>query len=124
MLPQKISETIDGGHDHHHDDHVSSFSLLSEEPLDYNRFFPWVQSIAQNHGPDLLRMKGIIAFEDDDDRYVIQGVHMLLEGNHQRPWETDERRLTRMVFIGRDLPRQVFEDGFKQCVYLAKELVE
>ncbi|MCJ8310968.1 MAG: GTP-binding protein [Hyphomicrobiales bacterium] len=111
-------------HDHHHDDHVSSFSLLSEEPLDYNRFFPWVQSIAQNHGPDLLRMKGIIAFEDDDDRYVIQGVHMLLEGNHQRPWETDERRLTRMVFIGRDLPRQVFEDGFKQCVYSAKELVE
>ena len=107
---------LDHFHDHDHDDHVSSFSLLSEEPLSPERFFPWIQSVAQHFGIDMLRMKGIIAFEDDDDRYVMQGVHMLLEGNHQRAWKPDEPRRTRIVFIGRDLPRDIIEDGFKRCV--------
>ncbi|MEM9631470.1 MAG: GTP-binding protein [Pseudomonadota bacterium] len=109
-------EFLKHAHHHHHDDHVSSFSLLSDDPLDPQRFFPWMQSIAQNHGADMLRMKGIIAFENDDDRFVMQGVHMLLEGDHQRPWKTDEARTTRLVFIGRDLPREAIEDGFRSCI--------
>ena len=108
-------EFLKHGHHHHHDDHVTSFSLLSDTPLDPQRFFPWIQSVAQTFGPDMLRMKGIIAFEDDDDRFVMQGVHMLLEGNHQRPWSPEEPRTTRMVFIGRDLPRNTIEEGFRQC---------
>jgi len=106
---------LDHFHDHQHDDHVTSFSLMSEEPLSQDRFFRWIQSVAAQHGPDLLRMKGIIAFEDDDDRYVVQGVHMLLEGNHQRPWKPNEKHLTRMVFIGRNLPREIIEAGFNRC---------
>lgn len=102
-------------HDHDHDDHVTSFSLLSDEPLSPHRFFPWIQSVSQQFGPGILRMKGIIAFEEDDDRYVMQGIHMLLEGDHQRPWKADEKRLTRLVFIGRDLPRDIIENGFRQC---------
>ncbi|MEO0976554.1 MAG: GTP-binding protein [Pseudomonadota bacterium] len=104
-------------HDHDHDDHVTSFSLLSDAPLDPQRFFPWMQTIAQEFGPDMLRMKGIIAFANDDDRFVMQGVHMLLEGDHQRPWKPDEPRTTRIVFIGRDLPRDIIEAGFRSCVY-------
>ncbi|MCO6410213.1 MULTISPECIES: CobW family GTP-binding protein [Hoeflea] len=103
-------------HDHEHDDHVTSFSLTSNEPLLPERFFPWIQSVAQHFGIDMLRMKGIIAFEADDDRYVMQGVHMLLEGNHQRPWKPEEARLTRIVFIGRDLPRDIIENGFRKCI--------
>lgn len=103
-------------HDHEHDDHVTSFSLTSNEPLLPERFFPWIQSVAQHFGIDMLRMKGIIAFEADDDRYVMQGVHMLLEGNHQRPWKPEEARLTRIVFIGRDLPRDIIENGFSKCI--------
>lgn len=102
-------------HNHDHDDHVTSFSLLNDAPLSPNRFFPWIQSVSQHFGPGILRMKGIIAFEGDDDRYVMQGIHMLLEGDHQRPWKTDEKRLTRLVFIGRDLPRDTIEDGFRRC---------
>ena len=104
-------------HDHDHDDHVTSFSLLSDEPLDPQRFFPWMQMIAQDFGPDMLRMKGIIAFANDDDRFVMQGVHMLLEGDHQRPWKQDEQRTTRIVFIGRDLPQDTIAAGFRNCVY-------
>ncbi|WP_420334171.1 CobW family GTP-binding protein [Roseibium sp.] len=104
-------------HDHDHDDHVTSFSLLSDAPLDPQKFFPWMQMIAQDFGPDMLRMKGIIAFANDDDRFVMQGVHMLLEGDHQRPWKSDEQRTTRMVFIGRDLPQDSIAAGFRSCVY-------
>ena len=109
-------------HHHDHDDHVSSFSLTSDAPLDPDRFFPWIQSISQHFGLDLLRMKGIIAFEGDNERYVMQGIHMLVEGDHQRPWKPDEARVTRIVFIGRDLPRDIFADGFERCIAKSKVL--
>jgi G3E family GTPase len=64
---------------------------------------------------DILRMKGIIAMEDDDERFVIQGVHMLIEGNRQRPWKAGERRQSRLVFIGRDLPKNELTRGFEAC---------
>ncbi|MCQ8782928.1 CobW family GTP-binding protein [Mangrovibrevibacter kandeliae] len=108
-------EFMDEVHDHEHDDAVTSFSLTSREPLDPEKFFPWIQSVAQHFGIDMLRMKGIIALEGDDDRYVIQAVHMLLEGDHQRAWKADEARLSRIVFIGRNLPREIIEDGFMKC---------
>ncbi|MCX8999413.1 GTP-binding protein [Rhizobiaceae bacterium BDR2-2] len=102
-------------HDHEHDDHVASFSLVERQPIDPEKFFPWLQTTVQAFGMDILRLKGIISFSGDDDRYVAQGVHMLLEGNHQRPWEEDEERITRLVFIGRDLPKDVITDGFLKC---------
>jgi G3E family GTPase len=60
-------------------------------------------------------MKGILAMTDDDDRFVIQGVHMLIEGNHQRPWKPGETRASRLVFIGRNLPMNDFRQGFEAC---------
>ncbi len=81
----------DHGHDHHHHDHVhdstiSSISLKGGE-LDPQRFFPWIQEVVQQFGPDILRLKGILAFKNDDDRFVVQGVHMIIEGDHQRAVE-------------------------------------
>jgi G3E family GTPase len=64
---------------------------------------------------DILRTKGIIAMKDDDERFAIQGVHMLIEGNRQRPWKADEKRESRLVFIGRDLPKDVLKHGFETC---------
>lgn len=106
---------LDEEHDHEHDDHVTSFSLVAEQPLDPRKFLPWVQMITQRFGMDILRMKGILSFKDDDDRFVVQAVHMLLEGDHQRPWKDNEPRVSRLVFIGRNLPKEVIEDGFMKC---------
>jgi G3E family GTPase len=102
-------------HEHEHDDHVTSFSLVSDVPLDPRRFLPWIEQTTQHFGIDMLRMKGIVAFPGDDDRFVVQAVHMLLEGGHQRAWRSDERRVSRLVFIGRDLPRDIIEAGFLKC---------
>ncbi|RAZ82938.1 GTP-binding protein [Mesorhizobium hawassense] len=106
---------LDGDHDHEHDDHVTSFSLVTDRPLDPRKFLPWVEMITQRFGMDMLRMKGILAFDDDDDRFVVQAVHMLLEGGHQRAWKKNEPRVSRLVFIGRNLPKDIIEDGFMKC---------
>jgi G3E family GTPase len=91
---------------------MQSLSLRTDKPIDPMKFMPWLQELVANEGQKILRSKGILAFKDDDDRYVFQGVHMMLEGDHQRKWKTDEPRESRLVFIGRDLPEQKIRDGF------------
>jgi G3E family GTPase len=113
----------DHDHDHHHHDHgpspihdvsVQSISLRGGV-MNPKKFFPWIEKITQMQGPNILRLKGIIAFDQDEDRYVVQGVHMIIEGNHQRPWKTEEKRESRLVFIGRELDRDKIEQSFKAC---------
>jgi G3E family GTPase len=105
-----------GGLKHYHDEDMQSVSLKTEKPLDPDKFFPWVQNLVQTEGPNILRSKGILSFKDDDQRFVFQGVHMILDGDHQRPWEKDEERLSRVVFIGRNLPEETIRKGFESCV--------
>src|SRR6201985_915926 len=120
----------DHGHDHHHhhdhdhghglkhyhDEDMQSLSLRSDKPLDPTKFMPWLQNLVASEGQKILRSKGILAFSDDDDRYVFQGVHMMLEGDHQRAWKDGEARESRLVFIGRELPEQTIRDGFERCI--------
>jgi G3E family GTPase len=101
--------------DHEHDQRIKSLSLTSEQPMEPKRFIPWIQDVTQNFGMDILRMKGIIAMKGDEQRFVIQGVHMLIEGDRQRPWKPGEKRDSRLVFIGRDLPADELKQGFEAC---------
>ena len=110
-----------GDHDHHHhaasdihDVTVKSVSLRAGE-MDPKKFFPWIEKITQAEGPNILRLKGIIAFKGDEDRYVVQGVHMIIEGDHQRAWKDDEKRESRLVFIGRDLDAERLKRTFEAC---------
>jgi G3E family GTPase len=105
-----------GGLKHYHDEDMQSISLKSDKPLDPDKFFPWVQDLVQTEGPNILRCKGILAFKDDDERFVFQGVHMILDGDHQRPWSKDEKRESRIVFIGRNLPDKKIAEGFDSCL--------
>lgn len=107
------------GHDHAHasaihDVTVQSVSLRAGE-MDSKKFFPWIEKVTQLEGPNILRLKGIIAFKDDPDRYVLQGVHMIIEGDHQRPWKDGEKHESRLVFIGRDLDAERLRKSFEAC---------
>jgi len=104
-----------GGHDHRHDNAVASVSLRAGA-LDPDLFFPWIGRITQQFGPDILRLKGILAFDGDPERYVIQGIHMIVEGDHQRRWKDGEVRESRLVFIGRNLDGELLKAGFDACV--------
>src|SRR6267142_1962168 len=105
-----------GGLKHYHDEDMQSLSLRSDKPLDATKFMPWLQNLVASEGQKILRSKGILAFTDDDDRFVFQGVHMMLEGDHQRAWKDGEARESRLIFIGRELPEQTIRDGFESCI--------
>ena len=102
---------------HYHDEHMQSVSIRTDKPLDPDKFFPWVQDLVANDGPSILRSKGILSFKDDPERFVFQGVHMILDGDHQRPWKEGEARESRIVFIGRDLPEEKIRQGFALPAY-------
>jgi len=105
----------DHSHNHHHDSEMGSVSLKIEHDLNPDIFFPWISRIIDTLGPDILRTKGILAFKGDHERYVLQGVHMMIEGDSQRPWKENEKRESRLVFIGRNLNKAELEAGFKAC---------
>jgi G3E family GTPase len=105
-----------GGLKHYHDEEMQSVALNTDKPLDPDKFFPWVQDLVAKDGPSILRCKGILNFKDDPDRFVFQGVHMILDGDHQRPWQDGEKRDSRIVFIGRNLPEEKIRKGFESCI--------
>lgn len=108
-------------HDHHHDHHhhgdaVSSVSITIKGNLDLDKVNYWLGGLLEIKSNDLYRMKGVLAIESFDRRFVFQGVHMMFEGMPDREWKPDEERISKMVFIGRDLDEGVIREGFEHCV--------
>jgi len=101
---------------HYHDEDMQSVALRTDKALNPDKFFPWIQDLVAKDGPSILRCKGILSFMDDPERFVFQGVHMILDGDHQRPWRPEEVRDSRIVFIGRNLPEDKIRQGFESCI--------
>ena len=83
---------LEEGHHHHHDDEMQSVSARIDGPVDPEKFMPWISTLTQVQGPDILRCKGIVAFPNEPQRFVFQGVHQILDGDLQGPWKEDEAR--------------------------------
>ena len=103
-------------HEHEHDDAIGSLALVEERPMDLDKLGGWLADLVAQRGPDLFRMKGIIQLQAEERRYVFQSVHMLLDGDFDRPWKPAERRRTEFVIIGRDLDGEALRAGFLACV--------
>lgn len=110
------------GHDHHHhhdhksdihDDGVKGISLTLDKPVDGQKITAWLNDLLARRGVDILRAKGIIDVKGEERRLVFQAVHMILEGDFQRPWTDKDKRYSRMVFIGRDLDEAELKAGFE-----------
>jgi G3E family GTPase len=97
----------------HEDQDITSVALSLDRPLDGARATRWLNEVLQAQGPDILRAKGILDVKGEDRRLVFQAVHMILEGDLQRPWGPEERRYSRLVFIGRNLDRDALRAGFE-----------
>ncbi|MGO4664632.1 GTP-binding protein [Bosea sp. 2YAB26] len=106
---------LESGHHHHHSDDVRSMSFTIPGDVDPDKFMPWINDISQAQGPNILRSKGILSFKNEPRRFVFQGVHMILDGDLQRDWKADEKRESRLVFIGRDLDENELRKGFMAC---------
>ncbi|HLT76331.1 MAG TPA: GTP-binding protein [Ferrovibrio sp.] len=106
------------GHDHGdslHDTTVRSVSLTVDAPVDPRRFDAWIGELLATQGQNILRAKGILDLKGSDKRFVFQAVHMIKDGDFQRPWRTDEKRFSRLVLIGRDLDGKQLQQGFDAC---------
>jgi G3E family GTPase len=102
-------------HDHEHDDDVTSLSFVSDTPLDMEKFQDWFSKLLQTKGQDILRTKGILDFTGESDRYVFQGVHMLMDASPMGKWPEGKERSSRLVFIGRNLESMNLKEGFENC---------
>lgn len=106
---------------HEHDDDVSSFVFREDRALDMERLEDFLAGMVQVYGTQMLRYKGVLHAHGQDQRIVFQGVHMLMGAELGRAWVPGETRSSKMVFIGKDLPREMLEEGLRQCVVDAVE---
>jgi len=106
---------LDSDHDHDHDDDITSLSFVSEIPLDMEKFQTWFGELLRTKGQDILRSKGILDFKGEEERYVFQGVHMLMDASPMGSWPKGKQRNSRVVFIGRNLDNMNLQEGFESC---------
>ncbi|BAY80626.1 hypothetical protein NIES267_00830 [Calothrix parasitica NIES-267] len=101
---------------HEHDETVYSIALVEKGELDGDKLNQWLSNLLQTKGPDIFRMKGILNIAGEDERFVFQGVHMLLDGKPDRLWKEGEQRKNELVFIGRNLDETQLKKDFLACM--------
>ena len=109
-------EPFSDGHHHHHIDssRITSVSLTCDVPLDAARLEAWLQDLLALRGTDILRTKGVLSILGDNKKLVLQAVNMMLEGDYVGVWR-EEARISRLVFIGRNLKHEDLDRGFQRC---------
>ena len=104
------------GHHHHHDDDVKSFVFKSNRAFDPAKLEDFLGAIVNIYGPRMLRYKGVLNMKGTDRKVIFQGVHQLMGSDLGPAWASDEVRNSKMVFIGIELPREIFVQGLEQCL--------
>ncbi|MGZ5201027.1 MAG: CobW family GTP-binding protein [Telluria sp.] len=106
-------------HDHHHAHHsddIAAFVFKSERPFDAMRLDEFLGGLVQVFGPRMLRYKGVLYMEGAERKVVFQGVHQMMGSDLGAKWGDGEPRTSKMVFIGKNLPKDVFIHGLEQCL--------
>jgi G3E family GTPase len=103
-------------HHHHHDDDVKSFAFRADKPFHAEKLEDFLGSIVQVYGPKMLRYKGVLYMKGHERRVIFQGVHQLMGSDLGPKWMPGEKKHSKMVFIGIDLPRDILEAGLTQCL--------
>ena len=104
------------GHHHHHDDDVKSFVFRSDKPFSPAKLEDFLGAVVNIYGPRMLRYKGVLNMEGTDRKVIFQGVHQLMGSDLGPAWAADEKKTSKMVFIGIDLPQDIFKQGLEQCL--------
>jgi G3E family GTPase len=101
--------------EHEHNDDITSTSFEVANPIDPEKFNAWIGALLAEQGQNLLRTKGVLAYQGEDRRFAFQAVHMMADGDFIGPWKDGEPRTSRIVFIGRNLNRPQLRRGFESC---------
>ena len=103
-------------HHHAHDDDVKSFVYKSHKPFNATKLEDFLGSMVQIYGPRMLRYKGVLHVSGMDRKVVFQGVHQLMGSDVGPKWAAGEPKISKMVFIGIELPQDLFKAGLDQCL--------
>ena len=109
-------EHCDHPHHHAHDDDVKSFVFRSDKAFNPAKLEDFLGAIVQVYGPKMLRYKGVLHMKGSERKVIFQGVHQLMGSDLGPKWAPGEKKSSKMVFIGLDLPRDVFLQGLEQCL--------
>ncbi|MCI1190591.1 GTP-binding protein [Calidifontimicrobium sp. SYSU G02091] len=109
-------EHCDHPHHHHHDDDVKSFVFRADKPFHPAKLEDFLGAIVQVYGPKMLRYKGVLHMKGSDRKVIFQGVHQLMGSDLGPKWAPGEKKESKMVFIGIDLPRDILQQGLEQCL--------
>ena len=104
------------GHHHHHDDDVKSFVFRSERAFDPAKLEDFLGAIVNIYGPRMLRYKGVLNMRGTERKVIFQGVHQLMGSDLGPQWAEGEPKMSKMVFIGIDLPKDILLQGLDQCL--------
>jgi len=109
-------EHCDHPHHHVHDDDVKSFVFRADKPFNPAKLEDFLGAIVQVYGPKMLRYKGVLNMKGSDRKVIFQGVHQLMGSDLGPKWAPGEKKTSKMVFIGLDLPREIFLQGLEGCL--------
>ena len=109
--PQFLEES-----EHMHDQSITSVGIEVDGLVDLEKINDWLGWLLREKGTEIFRMKGILNINGSENRFVFQGVHMLFDGQPDRAWRTDETRVNKMIFIGRNLDRDDLNSRFRACL--------
>jgi G3E family GTPase len=109
-------EHCDHPHHHHHDDDVKSFVFRADKPFNPAKLEDFLGAIVQVYGPSMLRYKGVLYMKGTDRKVIFQGVHQLMGSDLGPKWMPGEKKQSKMVFIGIDLPKDVLMQGLEGCL--------
>ena len=109
-------EHCDHPHHHHHDDDVKSFVFRADKPFNPAKLEDFLGAIVQVYGPKMLRYKGVLHMKGTDKKVIFQGVHQMMGSDLGPKWMPGEKKQSKMVFIGIDLPKDVLMQGLEGCL--------
>ena len=104
------------GHHHHHDDDVKSFVFRSDRAFEPAKLEDFLGAIVNIYGPRMLRYKGVLNMRGTERKVIFQGVHQLMGSDLGPMWADGESKMSKMVFIGIDLPKDILLQGLEQCL--------
>ena len=119
--PSHSTDNAAGGGHHHahhhaHDDDVKSFVFRSDKAFNPAKLEDFLGAVVNIYGPRMLRYKGVLNMEGTERKVIFQGVHQLMGSDLGPAWAAGEVKTSKMVFIGIDLPKDIFMQGLEQCL--------
>ena len=95
---------------------MKSFAFKSERAFSPTKLEDFLAAIVQVYGPKMLRYKGVLFMKGSDRKVIFQGVHQMMGSDLGPKWAPGEKKASKLVFIGIDLPKEILLQGLEGCL--------